>query len=182
MYEIIYADFPVPYTSFGTAKLPYQQMTEEEICEFDWGRWMAKHCIAFVWATCPKLDVIMRAGEEWRRRWGLHFQGVPFIWVKTTKDGAAIGASGPRPRLVKPLDELVLAFSTTPNRRTFPLQSESIRQHQFAPKSRTHSRKPAIIRDKIVELLGDRPRIELFARERVPGWNGWGDEYPEDSG
>lgn len=32
-----------------------------------------------------------------------------------------------------------------------------------------HSAKPAIIRDKIVELLGDVPRIELFAREKAPG-------------
>jgi N6-adenosine-specific RNA methylase IME4 len=82
--------------------------------------------------------------------------------------------------LVKPLDEFVLAFSTTPNKRTFPLLTESQVQHVFAPKPRRgeHSRKPAVIRDLIVELLGDRPKIELFARERVPGWDGWGDEYP----
>ena len=39
-----------------------------------------------------------------------------------------------------------------------------------------HSKKPAIIRDKIVELCGDLPRIELFARQRVEGWDCWGNE------
>ena len=39
-----------------------------------------------------------------------------------------------------------------------------------------HSKKPAIVRDKIVELVGDMPRIELFARQTVDGWDCWGNE------
>lgn len=39
---------------------------------------------------------------------------------------------------------------------------------------REHSAKPTCTRERIVDLLGDIPRIELFARERVPGWDGWG--------
>ena len=180
MYEIILADFPWPYTSFGTARLPYGHMTEAEISGFDWSRFKAKHCVLFSWATGPKLDVAIRCGEERKRRHGLHYQGVAYTWVKTKKDGTPIGASGPRPRLVKPLDEFVLAYSTTPSRRTFPLLTESQVQHVFAPKPPRgqHSRKPSVIREMIVELLGDRPRIELFAREKVDGWNGWGDQYP----
>ncbi len=41
---------------------------------------------------------------------------------------------------------------------------------------REHSRKPDEIRDKIVELMGDLPRIELFARQSMPGWDCWGNE------
>lgn len=174
-YEIIYADFPWPYTSFGTAKLPYQSMTEERIAAFDWSRFMGKDCIVFSWVTGPKLDVALRCGERWKAH-GLHFQGIPYVWVKTKKDGTPIGAAGPRPRLVKPLTEMVLAYSTTPKRRTFPLLTEAQPQTVFSPKPAKHSRKPAIVRDLIVELLGDRPRIELFARERVEGWDSWGDE------
>ena len=33
-----------------------------------------------------------------------------------------------------------------------------------------HSRKPDIVRERIVELVGDLPRAELFAREMHPGW------------
>ena len=32
---------------------------------------------------------------------------------------------------------------------------------------------------KIVKLMGDLPRIELFARQKVAGWDGWGNEYPD---
>ena len=39
-----------------------------------------------------------------------------------------------------------------------------------------HSKKPDEIRDRIVELMGDLPRIELFARAETPGWDVWGNE------
>ena len=38
------------------------------------------------------------------------------------------------------------------------------------------SKKPNIIRNKIVELFGDIPRIELFARQTVEGWDSWGNQ------
>ena len=53
--------------------------------------------------------------------------------------------------------------------------SKSIHQIILAPISR-HSEKPAIIRDKIIELVGDLPRIELFARQTAEGWDSWGNE------
>jgi N6-adenosine-specific RNA methylase IME4 len=43
-------------------------------------------------------------------------------------------------------------------------------------KRREHSRKPDCVRDRIVELMGDLPRIELFARQKVDGWDCWGNE------
>lgn len=36
------------------------------------------------------------------------------------------------------------------------------------------------MRKRIVELLGDLPRIELFAREKVLGWLAWGNEVESD--
>ena len=41
---------------------------------------------------------------------------------------------------------------------------------------REHSRKPDCVRNKIVELCGNLPRIELFAREKTKGWDCWGDQ------
>ena len=41
---------------------------------------------------------------------------------------------------------------------------------------REHSRKPDRIRNDIVKLCGDLPRIELFARQRFEGWDAWGNE------
>ena len=39
-----------------------------------------------------------------------------------------------------------------------------------------HSKKPDEARDKIVALMGDLPRVELFARQSPPGWEVWGNE------
>jgi len=50
-----------------------------------------------------------------------------------------------------------------------------VRNLLFSP-LREHSRKPDEARDEIVNLVGDVPRIELFARQRVAGWDAWGNE------
>ena len=43
-----------------------------------------------------------------------------------------------------------------------------------------HSKKPDVTRDKIVELAGDLSRVELFARQKTPGWDVWGNEVTSD--
>lgn len=37
-------------------------------------------------------------------------------------------------------------------------------------------KKPDEARERIVRLMGDLPRIELFARQKTPGWDVWGNE------
>ena len=54
-------------------------------------------------------------------------------------------------------------------------QSKRVRQ-VVIDKLREHSRKPDCIRNRIIELCGDLPRIELFARQKTPGWDVWGNE------
>ena len=39
-----------------------------------------------------------------------------------------------------------------------------------------HSKKPDEARKRIVDLIGDLPRIELFARQHPEGWDCWGNE------
>ena len=36
------------------------------------------------------------------------------------------------------------------------------------------------MREKIVDLMGDVPRIELFARSYTEGWDVWGNEVESD--
>ena len=43
-----------------------------------------------------------------------------------------------------------------------------------------HSKKPDEARDKILALMGDLPRVELFARQKTPGWDAWGNEIASD--
>lgn len=190
-YEIIYADFPWPwYTDFGTAKIPYPLMTEQECVDFPFEQYMAKKCVLFLWMTGPffiRQSVMMHG---WSQKYGLRELGIPYIWIKTTKAGVPIKAAGPRAGAsgVKPQGEFVAALTNTKRGRTFPLMKENETQwlyeggteEIYAPKvlPGEHSRKPAETRDRIVGTLGDRPRVELFSREEIAGWDGHGNQYP----
>ena len=54
-------------------------------------------------------------------------------------------------------------------------QAANIHQFIISP-IEAHSKKPDETRDKIVALMGDLPRVELFARQTPPGWDVWGNE------
>jgi len=58
-------------------------------------------------------------------------------------------------------------------------QDKSIKQLIQAERT-IHSAKPDEVRKRIIYLLGDRPRIEIFAREKTPGWDVWGNEVESD--
>ena len=61
------------------------------------------------------------------------------------------------------------------------IQSHKVRQLVEAIRDRTkHSAKPNEVRKRIVQLMGDIPRIELFARGKTPGWDVWGNEVDSD--
>ena len=57
--------------------------------------------------------------------------------------------------------------------------SKSVHQFIISPVEE-HSKKPDITREKIIELAGDLPRAELFARQKIPGWDAWGNEVECD--
>ena len=56
---------------------------------------------------------------------------------------------------------------------------KNVRQLVIAERTR-HSAKPAEVRQRIETLMGDLPRIELFARSKTPGWDVWGNEVESD--
>lgn len=57
------------------------------------------------------------------------------------------------------------------------IHDDTVRQLVFAPRgARGHSQKPSDIHTRLVQLFGDVSRIELFARDAVPGWDAWGNE------
>ena len=55
------------------------------------------------------------------------------------------------------------------NTTCLEVKTKNISSVVFSPRQE-HSRKPDIIKDRIVELFGDLPRVELFARYAAPGW------------
>lgn len=174
-YDVVLADPPWAYygspTKNAAAGKHYTLLTQEQLAQLPVRDSMTKKAALFLWVTCPRLDY----GIDMIRSWGLHYRGVAYIWVKTRKDGEIIHGQGVPPTFTKPTTELVLAATTTPRGRPFPIQCLNQPQVVLAPRGK-HSAKPPVFRDLIVELCGDRSRVELFARDTCPGWDAWGNE------
>jgi len=169
-FEIVYADPAWNYdgdpNKMGAAGKEYDLMTQGDICAMPVKSIMAKDAALFMWATGPKLHNAIEAIDSW----GLHYRGIAFVWVKTTKDGVPMGPSGVPPTAVKPVTELVLLATTCKKGRPFKLLDSTIRQVVFEPRGK-HSEKPEEVRSRIEKIYGsNRKKIELFARRRVDGW------------
>ena len=172
-FDIVYADPPWSYYGSpikdAAAGKHYALMSQEALAELPVRKIMTKRAALFLWATGPRLHLAL----ELVQRWGLHFRGVLYVWVKTNRRGEIIRGQGVAPTFTKPTTEFVLAATTMPTGRPFPLHDLAQGQvvlHQRAE----HSRKPAIFRNMIEQLCGKRSRIELFARDATPGWASWG--------
>ena len=176
MYDVVLADPPWQYhgakDKWGAAEKFYHTMSDDDLVNFRGvSDRLSPRGVAFVWATCPRLDFAIHCIEKW----GLHYRGVAFVWVKARKDGLPIGAQGVRPSIVKPTTELVLACSRIARGRPMTLASEGVSQVVMAPR-REHSRKPDEVYERIEALYPVATRIALFARHRRAGWDAWGDE------
>ena len=101
----------------------------------------------------------------------LGYKEAAFNWVKQNRNGTGIFMG--LGNWTRSNSEICLLATKGKPKRI----SGSVRSVVLSPLQQ-HSRKPAEIRDRIVELMGDLPRIELFAREAAPGWDVWGNEAP----
>lgn len=120
-----------------------------------------------MWATFPMLREALEVIEAW----GFTYKTIAFNWVKQNKSG--VGLMWGLGNWTRSNSEIcLLAVKGKPKR-----VSASVHSVILSPVQQ-HSRKPAEARDRIVELMGDLPRIELFAREAAPGWDAWGNEAP----
>lgn len=172
-YGIIYADPPWKYYEGGyknqsqhydtLAEFVIQKLKDKKkrpITDLS-----ADNCILFLWVTFPVLDGIF----DIIKAWGFQYSTCGFVWVKSKKDGTGFAfgcGSWTRANV-----ELCLIAKKGKIKR----QNTSISQIIYEPKA-AHSKKPEIVRDKIIQLVGDLPRIELFARQKTKGWDVWGKE------
>jgi N6-adenosine-specific RNA methylase IME4 len=174
-YDIVYADPPWFYYGSqikdAAAAKHYPLMDQDELATLPVRSIMNKRAVLFLWSTGPRLNFAIDLIE----RWGLCYRGVAYVWVKTNSKGEAIRGQGVPPTFTKPTTEFVLAATTMPTGRPFPILDLGQGQVVMEPRSQ-HSRKPAVFRKHIEELCGPRSRIELFARELVRGWDAWGAE------
>lgn len=109
--------------------------------------------------------------------WGFTYKTAAFVWIKKNrKNSGNFWGMGAYTRA----NAEVCLLGVTPDFKARD-QIKSHRVHQVieAP-FEAHSKKPDETRRRIVELLGDVPRIELFARQRADGWDAWGNEVPAE--
>ena len=144
-------------------------MSIKDICGLPVASLADNDCALFMWITFPTMKEAFKVIEAW----GFRYKTVAFVWVKQNKKTPTLfWGLGFWTRANAEL--CLLATRGHPKRK-----SAGIHQIIMTPVEQ-HSKKPDIVRDKIVELLGDIPRIELFARQKVNGWDAWGNEVECD--
>ena len=171
-YDVIYADPPWRFLTYSekgkgrSAERHYPTMAKEDIQNLPVKRISAKDSVLFLWVTAPCLI----EGLELIKAWGFTYKTVAFTWIKQNK------------RNDKPF--MGLGYYTRANAeycliatkgKVLKRQSRSVSSVVISHIER-HSKKPDEVRKRIVELYGERPRIELFAREQADGWDCFGNE------
>lgn len=170
-YDIIYADPPWSFKNFskkGEGRNPNQHYETQSI---DWIKSLpvndiaSKDSVLFLWVVNHSLPLAFEVIESW----GFTYKTMGFVWAKQNikSDGFFTGLgywTRGNPELC------LLATKGKPSR-----VSKAVKELVVAPRER-HSKKPDIIKSHIVDLCGDLPRIELFAREKTKGWDVWGNE------
>lgn len=172
-YGIIYADPPWRYERNkvqGAAEKHYPTMSIDELCALPVAELAARDCALFLWATFPQLPEALRLIKAW----GFRFKTVAFVWIKRNRKSPSwFYGMGYWTR--SNAEICLLATKGHPKR-----QSAGVHQLIISPIEQ-HSKKPDEARDKILALVGDNlPRVELFARQKAPGWDAWGNEIASD--
>lgn len=177
-YSIIYADPPWKYGFFhkhktelkskmtGSAQEIYDTMDIEEIKNLPVESIAEKNSVLFLWVTMPCLPW----GLQVIQSWGFDYKTCGFTWVKKNRLG--VGYYFGLGNYTRANAELCL-LST----KGKPLPRLTKKISSIIDKPLTiHSKKPDEVRQRIIQLFGDLPRIELFARSKIHGWDVWGND------
>lgn len=169
-YNIIYADPPWAYKDKALsgnrgACCKYDVMELEDIKKLPISKIASDNCILFIWITMPKLDECLQVIKAW----GFQYKTNAFTWIKKNKKSDSLfWGMGSWTRANAEL--CLVAIKGKPKRMSAKVHSV------IMSKVEEHSKKPNETRTRIIDLCGDIPRIELFARQEVEGWDCWGNE------
>lgn len=142
---------------------PYEQMTLEELEKLPINDISDKNCLLFLWTTAPKLKEAIFLMEKWNFR----YVTIAFTWIKLNKNNDKIrsglgywtntstelvllGKKGKIERINKNIKQAVETIEDT--------LYNSIGKH---------SEKPSEIKYRIDKLIGNIPKLEIFARNFV---------------
>lgn len=120
-------------------------------------------CLLFMWTSSPHLVHAIELGNAW----GFEYRTVAFVWDKMVHNPGKYTLSN---------CELCLVFKR--GRIPLPRGARNIQQLIRSPRGK-HSEKPREVAEAIVKMWPAQDRIELFARQKFPGWDVWGLEVPD---
>lgn len=171
-YKIVYADPPWQFNNKNTgggmksgASHKYNIMSVEDICSLRVDLIAGDNCVLFMWYVGAMPGAALRVISTW----GFKLKTMSgFTWVKTTKNKKLFFGMGFWTRQCS--EQCLIAVKGKPKRIVRNMRNVVFTGYDG------HNVKPDIFRKKIVELMGDIPRIELFARQRVSGWDAFGDQ------
>jgi N6-adenosine-specific RNA methylase IME4 len=147
--------------NYGVAERHYPTMSTPDICAKgqEWAEHIAKDAVCFMWATVPMLPdglVVMAA-------WGFVYK-THFVWDKHRHNWGHYSS----------VQHEVMLLGTRGS--CLPDIDEQIRSIQEFPRGE-HSAKPEEFRQLIDTLYPYGPRVECFARGKLPEhWQGWGNQ------
>lgn len=191
MYKICYTDPPWVYSNQQSndpkrGGYRYKNLTMEAIAQIPYAEFMDEDSLIFMWVTGPKTIEIAQKVVPGLEAQGYKFVTKVFSWIKLNPTGSVV-TLGKDIWLEKGVYS-GLGYWTCGNtedvwlfRKGKPQRiSKSVKQPTFAPRGGEHSEKPAEIKSKILELVGDLPRLEMFAREKTHGFDVWGNQIDSD--
>ncbi len=171
-YSVVYADPPWSFRVWSdkgkgrSADKHYPTMQKADIQKLPIQPICEKDSVLLLWITAPCLI----EGIELVRAWGFTYKTVAFTWVKQNKKSDSIFKGMGYYTRANAEYCLLATKGEVLERKSHSVSSVIISHLE------RHSKKPDEVRERIVELFGDVPRIELFARQHAVGWDCWGNE------
>jgi N6-adenosine-specific RNA methylase IME4 len=164
LYRVLYADPPWEYAGvnldyYGPAERHYQTMPLKDICALPVEELVVDDAVLFLWATSPLLPSALLVMESW----GFAYKA-SFIWDKVRHNFGHYNSVR---------HELLLLGTHGSCQPDVPELVDSV---VTLERSKRHSEKPPEFREMIDRLYPHGPRVELFARCEVLGWDRWGAE------
>ncbi len=171
-YKLLYVDPPWQFTNKKTggsmksgAETQYPTMTLEQLKALDVPSICDDDCLLVMWWVGSQPQEAI----DLCKAWGFTIKNMNgFVWNKLTKNGNPFFGMGFYTRAGS--ESAIIATKGSPK-----IINHSVRAVGNYPVGR-HSAKPDEFRDACESLMGDVPRLEMFARKRSPGWSVFGNE------
>ena len=168
-YNVIYTDpaWEMGSKSKNRELVPkYDVMQSKNIIDLPVENLADENCALLMWTINAKIPDAIKLIEKI----GFRYVGIAFCWVKTSKKTGKPNCRMAGNYTLQGIELCLLAI-----KGSMKTQDRTVRQVLMHPRL-YHSKKPDVIREEIVRLFGDYPRLEMFARHNFNGWDVFGNE------